>query len=82
METEVDLRQQPSRLTLCIHQLDSSLIEGNESVCAEPASFVGDNAIGEITARVQKSQPGFCCRTVHFDIFAIYQVPDRSRNIF
>ena len=66
---------------MSIHQLDRSLIEGNESFGAEPASFVGDNAIGEITARVHESQSGFYRRTIQFDIVADYQASDRRRNI-
>jgi hypothetical protein len=49
----VSLRQQLRRFALLFHQLHSLLVERDEGVRAKPFSFIGDNAIGKIAARIQ-----------------------------
>ena len=47
----------------------------------ETASFMRDDAVGEVATLVEHGQPSLHGRTVHGDCRAIDQTPDRSRDV-
>src|SRR5215467_16185607 len=71
--------QQPNGLALCFHQLYGPFVERDEALRSKPAPFMGNDAIGKITARVQQSQPSFYCMSVHHNVPAVDQASNRFR---
>ncbi|KLI98167.1 hypothetical protein WQ56_15645 [Luteimonas sp. FCS-9] len=63
-------------LPLFLQYRDCILAEGNESLSAEPGSFVGDDAVGEVAAVCKHCKTSFDSGPVHYDIFGIQQCAD------
>ncbi len=60
--------QEASWLPLRREKCHRLLIEGNEGFPAKPIAFVGNDAIGKITARVEHQQAGLHGGPVHFHV--------------
>lgn len=65
--------QQLSLLSLPGDKRDGLSVEGYEGFPAEPITFVGDYAIGEVTACIENRQSGCNGRTMEDDIAGIKQ---------
>ena len=50
------------------HQLHGLFVKGDEGFRAQPASFMGNHPIGEVTACIKNRQPCFRSRSVDNDI--------------
>jgi len=57
------------------------LIEGNEGFPAKPIAFVGNDAIGKVSARIERQQASLPGRPVHFHIRDGQQRPDRAGRV-
>src|SRR5215208_6877937 len=75
------LAQQPGRCVLHFHQPYSLPVERDKAIRAEPASFIGDNAVSEISTCIQQSQSGLCCGPVYSDVRAVRPAPDRFADL-
>ena len=55
-------------MALRLKQRDGLTVERDEGPAAEPGAFMGDNAVGEIAAAVERRQPGLGGATISGNI--------------
>jgi hypothetical protein len=65
------LREEADRLAPFRHQVHGAFVEREEAIRAKPVAFVGDGAIGEVSAGIEQSEPGLDRRrfTTTFSLF-------------
>ena len=56
-------------LALCREKCNRFFVEGNEGFPAEPVSFIGNDAIGEITSRFEHRQARLDGGPVRFHVW-------------